>query len=84
MEEGAIDIVISAVCERTTTKYGDRGVRYVHMEAGHAAQNICLQATALGLGVVTVGAFYDDQVKDVVAMLEDEVPLYIIPVGRKT
>lgn len=84
VEEGAIDIVISAVCERTTTKYGDRGVRYVHMEAGHAAQNICLQATALGLGVVTVGAFYDDQVKDVVAMLEDEVPLYIIPVGRKT
>ncbi len=84
VKDSAIDIVISAVYERTTTKYGDRGVRYVHMEAGHAAQNICLQATALGLGVVTVGAFYDDQVKDVVGMLEDEVPLYVIRVGRKT
>lgn len=84
VKDGAIDIVISAVYERTTTKYGDRGVRYVHMEAGHAAQNICLQATALGLGVVTVGAFYDDEIKDVVGMLEDEVPLYLIPVGRKT
>lgn len=84
VKNGAIDIVISAVYERTTTKYSDRGVRYVHMEAGHAAQNICLQATALGLGVVTVGAFDDDQVKDVVGMLEDEFPLYVIPVGRKT
>lgn len=84
VKDGAIDIVISAVYERTTTKYGDRGVRYVHMEAGHAAQNICLQATALGLGVVTVGAFYDDEIKDVVGMLEDEVPLYVIPVGTKT
>ena len=84
VKDGAIDVVISAVYERTTTKYGDRGVRYTHMEAGHAAQNICLQATALGLGVVTVGAFYDDQVKDVVGMLEDKFPLYVIPVGRKT
>jgi SagB-type dehydrogenase family enzyme len=84
VKNSAIDIVISAVYERTTTKYGDRGVRYVHMEAGHAAQNICLQATALGLGVVTVGAFDDDQVKDVVGMLQDEFPLYVIPVGRKT
>jgi SagB-type dehydrogenase family enzyme len=84
VKEGAMDIVISAVYERTTTKYGDRGVRYIHIEAGHAAQSICLQATALGLGVVTVGAFYDDEVKEAVGMLEDEVPLYVIPVGRKT
>ena len=84
VKDGAIDIVISAVYERTTTKYGDRGVRYVHMEAGHAAQNICLQGTALGLGAVTVGAFYDDEVREVVDMLEEEVPLYVIPVGRKT
>jgi len=84
IKEGAIDIVIAAVYERTTRKYGDRGVRYVHMEAGHAAQNIYLQAAALDLGMVTVGAFHDDRVKEITGMLEDEIPLYVIPVGRKT
>jgi SagB-type dehydrogenase family enzyme len=84
VQEGAIDIVIAAVYERTTTKYGDRGVRYVHMEAGHAAENICLQAVALDLGIVTVGAFYDDLVRDIMGMPDDEVPLYVIPIGKKT
>jgi len=83
VREGAIDIVIAAVYERTTQKYGNRGLRYVDMEAGHAAQNICLQATALDLGLVTVGAFSDDDVKKVLHMLPDEIPLYVIPVGNK-
>jgi SagB-type dehydrogenase family enzyme len=81
--EAAVDIVISAVYERTTRKYGDRGVRYVHMEAGHAAQNIYLEAVALDLGTVTVGAFSDEWVMDILGMPESEVPLYIMPVGRK-
>lgn len=55
----------------------------VHFEAGHAAQNICLQAVALNLGLVTVGAFYDEQVKTVLSLPVEEQPLYIIPVGRK-
>lgn len=84
VREGAIDIVIAGVYERTTKKYGDRGVRYVQMEAGHAAQNIYLQAAALELGMVTVGAFHDDRVRYIMGMPEDEVPLYVIPVGRKT
>jgi SagB-type dehydrogenase family enzyme len=84
VKEGAIDIVIAAIYERTTRKYADRGVRYVHMEAGHAAQNLYLQVTALNLGMVTIGAFYDDQVKEIVGMLENEAPLYVIPVGRRT
>jgi len=53
------------------------------MEAGHAAQNIYLQAAALNIGMVTVGAFSDDQVKSIMGMLKDEVPLYVIPVGRE-
>lgn len=84
VKEGAIDIVIAAVYERTTGKYGARGVRYVHIEAGHAAQNICLQATALDLGMVTVGAFYDERVKEIIGMPENETALYVIPVGRKS
>jgi SagB-type dehydrogenase family enzyme len=83
VEEGAVDFVFTAVYERTTGKYGQRGIRYVHMEAGHAAQNLCLQATALGLGVVTVGAFHDDQINRLLNLPDDEEPLYVIPVGRK-
>lgn len=83
VKEGAISIVIAAVYERTTGKYGERGIRYVHLEAGHAAQNVYLQATALNLGAVAVGAFYDDRVQDILAMPEEEVPLYLMPVGKK-
>lgn len=83
VKEGAISIVFAAVYERTTVKYGERGIRYVHMEAGHAGQNLCLQATAMGLGVVTVGAFHDEQVSKLLNLPQDEKPLYIIPVGRK-
>ena len=84
VQNGAIDIVIAAVYERTKVKYGERGIRYVHMEAGHAAQNVYLQATALDLGTVTIGAFYDDSVRDIVGMPGDVAPLYVIPVGKKS
>jgi len=82
IEEAAISIVLSAVYERTTNRYGDRGIRYVHMEAGHAAQNLYLQAVALDLGMVVVGAFHDDQVGNILRLPGEERPLYIIPVGR--
>jgi SagB-type dehydrogenase family enzyme len=81
--KGAVSIVFSAIYERTTVKYGERGVRYVHIELGHAAQNLCLQATAMDLGVVTIGAFDDNGVADILGLLDDEKALYIIPVGRK-
>ena len=83
VKEGAISIVVTAIYERTTVKYGDRGIQYVHMEAGHAAQNLCLQATALGLGLVTVGAFHEDEMINLLELSDDEVPLYVIPVGWK-
>ncbi|MBA7625777.1 hypothetical protein ES703_33209 [subsurface metagenome] len=83
VKEGAIVFVFTAVYERTTGKYGDRGVRYVHIEVGHAAQNLCLQAAAIGLGAVTVGAFQDEQVAALMNLPGDEQPLYIIPAGRK-
>ncbi len=83
VKDGAIDIVISAIYERTSQKYGDRGIRYAQIETGHAAQNLCLEATALDLGAVTIGAFDDNQVKVTLNMSANENPLYIIPVGRK-
>jgi SagB-type dehydrogenase family enzyme len=83
VQNAAISIVLSGIFERTTVKYSSRGIHYVYMEAGHAGENICLQAVALNLGVVTVGAFYDDEVKGLLRMSENETPLYILPVGRK-
>jgi SagB-type dehydrogenase family enzyme len=82
IEKASINIIITAIYERTTEKYGERGIRYVHMEVGHTAQNICLQATALNLGVVTVGAFHDDKVVQILHLKKDEKPLYIIPIGK--
>jgi len=73
--------IIAAVYERTAMVYGPRAERYVHMEAGHAAQNIHLQAVALGLGSVPVGAFRDKEVKQALSLPADHEPLYVIPVG---
>ncbi len=76
-----IDIVMCAVFSRTTKVYGERGIRYVYMEAGHAAENIYLMASALGLGTVVVGAFHDELVASVIGAGSNESPLYVIPVG---
>lgn len=78
-----VNIVLSAVYERTTARYGERGIRFVHMEAGHAAQNVYLQCESLNLGMVVAGAFDDDEVKRVLHLPSDEHPLYIMPVGKK-
>jgi SagB-type dehydrogenase family enzyme len=81
--DGAAVFVFTAVERRTTRKYGSRGVRYIHIEVGHAAQNLALQATALGLGSVTVGAFDDAAVRHALALPEGEAPLYLMPVGPR-
>jgi len=80
--QAAVVLVISAIYERTTEKYGDRGVQYVHMEVGAAAQNVYLQCVSLGLGTVYVGAFQDDAVQQALGLPEDEHPLCLLPVGR--
>lgn len=83
VSEAAVVIALSAVYERITKRYGDRGVRYTDMEAGHVGENVSLQAVALGLGTVMVGAFDDDAVKQVLGLPKDEKPLYLFPVGKK-
>jgi len=80
IERAPVSIIIAADYSRTTAHYGQRGVRYVHMEVGHVGQNISLQAVALNLGTVMIGAFDDQEVKEVLGIKEE--PLYIIPVGK--
>lgn len=79
IRKAAINILICAVPQRTTAKYGARAERYVWIEAGHAAQNVCLQVQSLGLGVATVGAIHDEKVKKAFDLTEE--PLYILSVG---
>jgi len=75
-------LVITAVYERTTRRYGDRGIRYVLIEVGHAAQNVYLQATALGLATVAIGAFYDERVREIIGAPANEHVLYVMPLAR--
>lgn len=83
VKDAAAVIVIAAVYERTTLKYGQRGIRYVHIEAGHVGQNIYLQVESLGLGTVIVGAFDDNDVQALLKLPDDTLPLVLMPVGRK-
>lgn len=75
-------VVIAARPERTTLRYGRRAHRYVAMEAGHAAENLCLQAVALGLAAGIVGAFGDAEVRELLDSPAEEEPLYLLPAGR--
>ncbi|MEO0050499.1 MAG: SagB/ThcOx family dehydrogenase, partial [candidate division WOR-3 bacterium] len=74
-------IVLTCEYKRTTTRYGERGIRYVHMEAGHIGQNVSLECVALDLGTVMVGAFNDSAVMRVLGVKYE--PLYIMPVGHR-
>jgi SagB-type dehydrogenase family enzyme len=76
-----LNIIIAADYKRTTRRYGERGIRYVHYEVGHCGQNIHLQCEALGLGTVVIGAFSDEKVKKILNIKEE--PQYIMPVGRR-
>lgn len=80
--DAAVVLVITAVPARTEARYGERAERYVQLEAGHVAQNVLLEAVALGLGGVPIGAFSDEDVERVLALPSGEVPLYLLPVGH--
>ena len=81
VEKAPAVFVFAGVFARTAQRYGERAERYVKIEIGHAAQNLHLQAVALGLGSVPVGAFHDDEVRAVLNLPPDHEPLYLIPVG---
>ena len=75
-------IIVGGVVERTRAKYGKRGAeRYVYMDAAASAENIFLQATSLGLATLTVGAFDDTQVSELIDSEIEAQPLFIMPIG---
>ncbi len=80
--DAAACVVIAAVVERTARKYGGRAERYCFIEAGHVAQNILLQATALHLAGVPVGAFEDDKIAAVLKLPKNHRVLYLVPLGH--
>jgi len=82
IQEAPFSVIITADFSRTTRRYGERGERYVKIEAGHAAQNANLMAENLGLAGVMIGAFHDKQVQQVMGDISEE-PLLIIPLGRR-
>ncbi len=83
VREAAVTIVFAGVYARVAKRYGERARRYTIMEAGHASQNVYLQAEALGLGTVAVGAFSDEDMKRILNLPENEDPLYLMPIGKK-
>jgi len=83
VEEAPVDIIICAVYNRITSRYGQRGALYTDIEVGHASENVFLQAVALGLDSVPIGAFDEAAVAKILKLLKDTRPLYILPVGYK-
>lgn len=83
IRDAPLTIAFAAVFRRITGRYQQRGIRYAWMEAGHAAQNVLLQAVAMGLGGVPVGAFDDRAVQRILRMAAEEEPLYLIALGRQ-
>ena len=81
IEQAPLVFIFAAQVSRTAVRYGDRAERYVHIEVGCASENLMLEAAALGLGSVAIGAFHDNKVKKVLALPEDWEPYLIVPVG---
>ncbi len=82
LHQAPATLIYTAVYERITGRYGDRGAeRYLCMDIGHSAQNVYLQATAMGLATCAVGAFDDEKLQAIINPPDNEVVLYLLPVG---
>ena len=82
ISDGGAVLIFAADFDRTTGRYGERGIRYVHNEIGHASQNVHLQAAALDLGTVVIGAYRDEEVEEILNLDDELRVLYLMPVGR--
>ncbi len=82
VEATNVVVVVTAVRDRTMWKYGQRGYRHVLLDAGHVGQNLYLVATALGLGPVGIGGFFDGELGALLALPDDEEPFYVVCIGQ--
>ena len=81
--EAQVCFVVSGIFQRTRWKYHERAYRYVLLEAGHLGQNLYLAATALGLNVCGVGAFFDEPLNELLGIDgQTEAALYLVTVGH--
>jgi SagB-type dehydrogenase family enzyme len=81
--DASLIVIVSAFPDKTLNRYGDKGIRYIYQESGHIAQNVHLEAVAIGLDSVAIGAFTEDALKTAIDLPDDLKPLYIIPIGYK-
>ena len=82
IKDASLNIIFGADFSVTEEKYKNRARQYVYQEAGHAAQNVYLQAESLEIGTVVIGAFYKNEIKSAVGMEDNETPICIMPVGK--
>lgn len=82
ISDAGVVMIFAAIFERTTQRYGERGIRYIHNEVGHVGQNIHLQAAALNLGTVAIGAYRDEEVETILDLGDQYRVLYMMPVGK--
>jgi SagB-type dehydrogenase family enzyme len=69
---------------RMAWRYGERGIRYLHLDAGHICQNLYLAAESIGAGACAVAAFYDEQVNEILGLDGvDRFAVYLAPVGKR-
>ena len=84
IKDSAAILIFSAIAKKTTWKYGQRGIRYIHIEVGHSAQNVFLQAQSLGIEAAVVGAMDGERIKAILKLSTEEEVLYLMPVGRSS
>ena len=80
--DSAVAFIWTAVFQRSKWKYGQRGYRYMYLDAGHIGQNLALACTAQGLGSCQVAALFDQEVNDLAGVDgKGESVLYMSVVG---
>jgi SagB-type dehydrogenase family enzyme len=81
--QSAVTWIWTAVPYRMTWRYGQRGYRYLHLDAGHACQNLYLAAEALHAGCCAVAAFDDERMSGLLQLdPAEEFVIYLATVGK--